>query len=111
MSATLIEPLACVLRGQQKVGLRIGDTVLIAGAGPVGLLHIALAKSSGASLIVCSEPSESRREAARRAGATHTIDPSSADIGEYVAELTGGAGIDVVITAAPIPILQTTAPR
>jgi L-iditol 2-dehydrogenase len=109
MSATLIEPLACVLRGQQKVDVRVGDTVLVAGAGPVGLLHIALASASGASLIVCSEPSERRRDAAIRAGATDAVDPLNVDITEYIADLTGGAGIDVVITAAPVAQLQTMA--
>jgi L-iditol 2-dehydrogenase len=109
ISATLIEPLACVLRGQQKVDVRVGDTVLVAGAGPVGLLHIALASASGASLIVCSEPSERRRDAAIRAGATDAVDPLNVDITEYIADLTGGAGIDVVITAAPVAQLQTMA--
>lgn len=109
MSATLIEPLACVLRGQQKVDLRVGNTVLVTGAGPVGLLHIALAKASGASLIVCSEPSHRRRDAAIRAGATHTVDPLNSDLDEYVADLTHGAGFDVVITAAPAAQLQTQA--
>ena len=108
-TATLIEPLACVLRGQQKVHLGLGDSVFVAGAGPIGLLHVALAKASGASLVICSEPSEPRREAAIRAGASHVIDPLATDPTDLVANLTGGAGVDVVITAAPIHAIQTMA--
>ncbi|MGI9646768.1 MAG: alcohol dehydrogenase catalytic domain-containing protein, partial [Ilumatobacteraceae bacterium] len=46
-TATLIEPLACVLRGQEKIGVGVGDTVFVAGGGPVGLLHVALARAAG----------------------------------------------------------------
>jgi L-iditol 2-dehydrogenase len=108
-TATLIEPLACVLRGQQKARLGLGDTVLVAGGGPVGLLHVALAKASGASLVICSEPSQPRRDAAKRAGAGYTIDPLSEDVAELINDLTAGKGVDVVITAAPVPELQTAA--
>jgi L-iditol 2-dehydrogenase len=108
-SATLIEPLACVLRGQEKAGLRLGDTVFVAGGGPAGLLHVALAKARGASLIICSEISPTRRDAAIRAGASHTIDPQSDDPSDVVKDLTCGRGLDVVIAAAPVHALQTAA--
>jgi L-iditol 2-dehydrogenase len=108
-AAVLIEPLACVLRGQNKVDVHLGDTVLVAGGGPVGLLHVALAKARGASLVLCSEPSSVRREAARRAGASVVIDPTACDLAEAVAEATAGDGMDVVITAAPVHDLQTAA--
>lgn len=108
-AATLIEPLACVLRGQQKVNVGLGDSVFVAGGGPVGLLHVALAKASGAALIVCSEPSEARRQAALRAGASHVVDPTADEPAALVADVTGGAGVDVVITAAPIHAIQTSA--
>lgn len=107
--ATLIEPLACVLRGQQKIGVGLGDSVVVAGGGPIGLLHIALAKAAGAARIICSEPSASRREAAVRAGAHHTIDPIEGDLPALVADVTSGRGADVVITAAPVHAIQTLA--
>jgi L-iditol 2-dehydrogenase len=107
-AAVLIEPLACVLRGQDKIKVGEGDTVLVGGGGPVGLLHIALAKARGASLIICSEPSADRRAAARRAGAAVVVGPSD-DVGAAVAEATDGAGMDVVITAAPAHALQAAA--
>jgi L-iditol 2-dehydrogenase len=106
-AAVLIEPLACVLRGQDKINVRAGDTVLVGGGGPVGLLHVALAKTRGASLIICSEPSPDRRAAARTAGAAVVVDPG--DLDSAMADATGGAGIDVVITAAPAHALQAAA--
>jgi L-iditol 2-dehydrogenase len=106
-AAVLIEPLACVLRGQEKIDVRPGDTVLVGGGGPVGLLHIALAKARGASLVLCSEPSPDRRSAALRAGAAVVADPGEVD--SAVADLTDGAGMDVVITAAPAHALQAAA--
>jgi L-iditol 2-dehydrogenase len=110
-AAVLIEPLACVLRGQDKVNVGTGDTVLVGGGGPVGLLHIALARARGASLVICSEPSPERRAAARTAGAAVVVDPGSGDLDAVVAEATDGAGTDVVITAAPVHALQNAALR
>jgi 2-desacetyl-2-hydroxyethyl bacteriochlorophyllide A dehydrogenase len=107
----LAEPLACVLRGQRRVNLQVGETVVVAGGGPVGLLHIALAKAQGAGVVVCSEPSPARREAALRAGASHAIDPGQHDLEQVVAELTQGRGADVVVTAAPVHGLQSQALR
>lgn len=107
--AVLAEPLACVVRGQGKVGIEPGDAVLVAGGGPVGLLHVALAKARGAGVLVCSEPSPVRREAALRAGATRVVDPTAEPLPDRVAELTGGAGMDVVVTAAPVHALQAQA--
>ncbi|MCC2321484.1 zinc-binding dehydrogenase [Cellulomonas xiejunii] len=108
-AAVLIEPLACVLRGQDKVGVREGDTVLVAGGGPVGLLHVALAVSRGARLVICSEPSPERRAAARRAGAAVVVDPTAEDLHAAVAHALGGRGPDVVVTAAPVHALQRQA--
>lgn len=108
-AATLIEPLACVLRGQDKVDVHEGDTVLVAGGGPVGLLHIALAVSRGASLVICSEPSAARRAAAQRAGAAVVIDPVAEELATAVPDATDGLGADIVITAAPVHALQTAA--
>jgi L-iditol 2-dehydrogenase len=108
-AAVLVEPLACVLRGQAKVNVHKSDTVVVCGGGPVGLLHVALARARGAALVVCSEPSATRREAAVRAGAAVVVDPTSEDLAAAVAEATGGRGADVVITAAPVHTLQATA--
>jgi L-iditol 2-dehydrogenase len=105
--AVLAEPLACVLRGQAKLNLAAGESVLVCGGGPVGLLHVALAKARGAGLVICSEPTAGRRQAALKAGAHQVCEP--AVLPDLVDGLTGGAGVDIVITAAPVPGLQAQA--
>lgn len=107
--AALIEPLACVQNGQNKVALRQGDTVAILGAGPIGTLHAKLARLRGASRVIVSEPNASRRAAALRAGADVVIDPTASDLRERVRAETRGLGADVVICAIGIPALAAQA--
>jgi len=67
--ATLVEPLACVLRGQRLAHLQPGQTVLVVGSGVAGLLHIQLARTSGAGYIIATDIVDYRLEAARKFGA------------------------------------------
>jgi 2-desacetyl-2-hydroxyethyl bacteriochlorophyllide A dehydrogenase len=97
--ATYVEPLACAIHGQDRIGIRSGDRVLIIGGGPMGLAHIALAKLSGASTVIVSEPDAARRELAGSLGADVLIDPFATPLEAAVAELTDGIGPDVVIEA------------
>ena len=71
--ATFVEPLACVLRGQRLAGLQPGQTVLVIGSGVAGLLHIQLARTSGAGCIVATDIVDYRLEAARELGADTAI--------------------------------------
>ncbi|MBI2831056.1 MAG: alcohol dehydrogenase catalytic domain-containing protein [Chloroflexi bacterium] len=71
--ATFIEPLACVLRGQRRANLQLGNSVLVIGSGIAGLLHVMLARALGAGRIVATDISDYRLEAARRFGADATI--------------------------------------
>jgi len=71
--ATFIEPLACVLRGQRQAQIQPGQSVLVIGSGIAGLLHVQLAKALGAGLIVATDVSNYRLEAAHRFGADITI--------------------------------------
>lgn len=105
-----VEPLACVLRGQRAVDVAEGDVVLVCGAGPIGLLHVLLARSAGARVLV-SEPSPVRREEAVRLGALAGVDPTDEDLREQVLAQTDGLGADVVITAVPVPAVQEQAPQ
>lgn len=102
---SLAEPLGCVLNGASQYGTQAGDTVLIIGAGPIGLLHTQVNKMMGASQIVVSDPSASRRQVAAQFGATHTIDPTATDLNEYVRDLTDGLGADVVVICIGQPAL------
>jgi L-iditol 2-dehydrogenase len=71
--ATLIEPLACVVRGQRIARLRPGQSVLVLGSGMSGLLHIALARSLGAGRIIATDISEYRLDEAKKFGADAVI--------------------------------------
>ena len=109
-AGSVIEPLACVLRGQRAVDVHEGDRVVVCGAGPIGLLHVLCARAAGASVIV-SEPHERRRAQAGAFGAEVLLDPTADDLVEQVREATDGAGADVVITAVPLAAVQEVAPR
>ena len=70
---TFIEPLACVIRGQRLAQLNPGQTVLVLGSGISGLLHIALARTSGAGRIIATDISDHRLDAAKRFGANSVL--------------------------------------
>lgn len=101
--AAFVEPLACAIHGQQRIGVGVGETVLIIGAGPMGLAHAALSRLRGASRIIVSEPSETRRQRAHAIGSDIEIDPLSDRATERLRETTDGRGADVVIEAVGRP--------
>jgi L-iditol 2-dehydrogenase len=109
--AALAEPLACVLNGQERAEVGSGDIVCILGAGPIGLLHVKLARHAGAKKIIVSQTSAIRREAALAAGADAVIDPRAVDVVEEVKQMTNGAGADVAICAIGKPELANDAIR
>ena len=104
-NAALTEPLACVVHGIEESNIRLGDTVVIIGAGPIGQMMIMLAKKSGASTVITSDLSSLRRDIAAKAGADITIDPTKENPVERVKEETSGRGADVVIEAVGFPQL------
>jgi L-iditol 2-dehydrogenase len=106
---SVVEPLACVLRGQRAVNVSEGDRVLICGAGPIGLLHVLVARAAGAAEVMVSEPHERRRAEAVEFGAHVGIDPVGEDLADRVRDLTDGHGADVVITAVPAAAVQEQA--
>jgi threonine dehydrogenase-like Zn-dependent dehydrogenase len=101
-TASLAEPLSCVVNAQKTMPVRAGDTVTVHGCGPMGLLHVLLAAATGAEKIIAIDPNEHRLAAAREAGATHVIKTGGAGVRERVLEITAGAGVDAAITAAPV---------
>jgi threonine 3-dehydrogenase len=74
-----------------------GQTVAVVGCGPIGLFAIAVAKACGAAQIFAIEPNETRRELARRMGASVLLDPASGEVEQQVSEATGGTGVDVLL--------------
>lgn len=99
--ACLCEPLACCINGQELSRVSLGDSVLIIGGGPIGILHVGLAKVMGSTKIMVSERSPFRREMAGKFGADVVIDPNREDLKDRVMEETEGRGADVIIVAAP----------
>ncbi len=98
-TAAYVEPLACAIHGQDRIGIRSGDSVLVIGGGPMGLAHIALARLSGASTVIVSEPDPARAKRAAQMGADQVINPFEVDIASTLRDLTHGIGPDVVIEA------------
>lgn len=95
-AGAMAEPVACCLHGIDLAGIKAGDRVCIVGGGAIGLIMLQLAKLSGASSLVLSEPNEKRRQVALSLGADAAIDPTAPDAGSaYEAAL--GDGADVVI--------------
>ena len=76
-TAALTEPVAVALRGVRKSKAAPGDRVLITGAGPIGVLSVAILRTMGVTDITVSEPAPLRKELARRVGASDVIDPAT----------------------------------
>lgn len=103
--AALAEPLSCTGYAIEKLNIHPGDTVCVLGAGPIGLLFTALAKASGASKLVVSEPFPYRREKALKCGATRVVNPKEEDIAQVCRDETGGLGVDHCIEAVGAEIV------
>ncbi len=93
---TLIEPLACVVRGQRVAQLKPGQSVLILGSGISGLLHLLLAKALGAGRIITTDISKYRLKAAREFGASAVINAKE-DVPKHLKELNDNRLADLVI--------------
>lgn len=96
--ASMIEPLSCVLHSCEICRVSLGNMVVM-GCGPMGLLHIGVAKTLGASKVIASDPIAERREKALELGADKTVDPKEVNPIDEVKELTDGYGADVVIVS------------
>jgi L-iditol 2-dehydrogenase len=107
--AALMEPFACVLRGQNAVHIKPGEVVLIIGAGPIGVMHTKLAKLRGASRVIVSEPVVERAVQVKRMGADRVVNPMEEDLKAIITEESKGRGADVIIVAAPAHAAQESA--
>lgn len=101
--ASLIESTACCLRAILKCRMQPGDTVVMVGCGPMGLLHLELALLLGASQVIATDLLDYRRMAAEKLGASRSIDPQKQDARKVVKELTSGRGADLAIVAVGSP--------
>ncbi|MCY4072285.1 MAG: alcohol dehydrogenase catalytic domain-containing protein [Chloroflexi bacterium] len=102
-AAALSEPLSCCINGQDNMGgIKPGDTVLIIGAGPIGTMHMQLAKAVPQTRVIVSETLAQRRRMALENGADAVHDPDDTDIYQRVMDETSGLGADKIILAVGI---------
>jgi L-iditol 2-dehydrogenase len=99
--ASVAEPLACVLNGQELARVGAADDVVIVGSGPIGCLHVRLARARGAARVFLADINAERLAmAADLVHPDESIRAGEGDLVDEVLKLTGGRGPDVVITAA-----------
>ena len=99
-AAAMAEPLATAVRAVRRSSLRVGDSVAVLGAGPIGLFTLQVARAAGASSVLVAEPAPARAATARALGADAVVDPTESDVEEALAALTDGIGPDVVFECA-----------
>jgi (R,R)-butanediol dehydrogenase/meso-butanediol dehydrogenase/diacetyl reductase len=97
LEGAVIEPAAVAAYGVERAGVAGGDVVLVTGAGPIGILSAMYARAAGASTVIISEPNENRSALAEGLDIGHVVDPTSGALGDLVAEVTGGDGVDLAV--------------
>ncbi len=98
--AAMLEPLGVAIHALDLGKPRVGWTVVVVGAGPIGLCAVQLARVAGAGRVVAVEPLAHRREAAAGLGADVVLDPADPDLLTRLAEATGGRGADLALEIA-----------
>ena len=106
-AAAMAEPLACCLHGIDLAGIQVGDKVCVVGGGAIGLLMVQLAKLSGASQIVLSEPNEKRRQVGLQLGANAALDPTRPDAQEAFAQVLDGGANVVIECVGNVPAVKS----
>lgn len=102
--AALVEPLACVVHGIERSGIQLGNTVVVNGAGPIGLMFVRLAALKGAR-VICTDMKKERLDIAKSLGAHEVVDISIVDDAvSAVRDLTEDRrGVDIAIEAVGLP--------
>jgi L-iditol 2-dehydrogenase len=110
--ASVAEPFACAINAQELARVGEGDDVVVVGSGPIGCLHVRLARSRGASRVTLVELNRERlNQAAAIVAPDETICAGDVDVVDAVMDLTKGRGVDVAITAAAAGVTQEQAIR
>ncbi|MGC8667896.1 MAG: alcohol dehydrogenase catalytic domain-containing protein [Chthonomonadales bacterium] len=101
--AALIEPLACSMHAVERAHIELGDTVVIAGAGTLGLGMVASARLKNPGVLIVIDRYDERLQVAKKLGADVLLNPDREDVIATVREMTGGIGCDVYIEATGHP--------
>jgi threonine dehydrogenase-like Zn-dependent dehydrogenase len=107
--ASLVEPLSCCFNAWKDLDVTPEDRVLVFGTGPIAAMFLQLAKAYGARQVIVVGRRAERLAEIEPLGATDLVDNSKVDAVEEVMRLTGGRGVDVALTCAPAPELQSQA--
>lgn len=110
LHGALVEPMAVAAHAAGRTGATAGETVLVVGAGPIGLGALLALRAKGIKAVI-SDPSAVRRDAARRLGADVVLDPGADDVPAAVRDLTGGLGAAGAVEAAGVGPALTTSLR
>jgi L-iditol 2-dehydrogenase len=102
-NAAIAEPISSCLNAQERGRIGLGDTVVIIGSGPIGCIHIVLARLHGADRVIIADINAERLRLAAPFEPDAAIDVSKMDIVSQVRRLTNGKGADVIVTATPAP--------
>jgi len=100
--ATFVEPVNTCLKAVEKARVEAGETVVVIGQGPIGLLLMLLAVRAGARVLT-TDPMAERRAVSERLGALAAFDPLACSVAEEARKLTAGRGADAVLVAVPLP--------
>jgi len=106
---SLVEPLSCVINGQDFLKVKKGDFAVVFGAGPIGCMHAEIARAAGASTVVLFDVSDSRLELAKRFAGITLLNSSKIDPVKKVMEMTGNCGADVIVVACGVNAVQEQA--
>jgi len=106
--ATFVEPVNTCLKAVRKARVARGETALVIGQGPIGLLLMLLARHANAE-VMTSDPMPGRRAMSLRLGASPSFDPAAEALRDGILARTAGRGADVVLVAVPNPALVTEA--
>jgi len=106
--ATFVEPVNTCVKAIEKARVAAGETVLVMGQGPIGLILMMLSRLAGAPVLT-SDPMPERRAISEQLGADAAFDPVAGQLGAEVSARTQGRGADVVIVAVPVPQALTDA--
>ena len=101
--AVAIEPLACGIHGAERANIQFGDTVVVMGSGPIGLLMLQAAKLKNPMLLIAVDRHDEKLNIAKELGADLVLNPQKVDVVKKVKELSGGLGCDVVLEVTGNP--------
>ncbi len=106
--AAVIEPLSCAIHAVQRGNIDFGDTVVVAGAGPIGLFVIQLVALKNPKKLIVLDINENRLELSKKYGADIVLNPLKSDANKVVLDMTEGYGCDVYIevTGNPLGVTQ-----